>query len=62
MSGLCAGPAANQTFASGNHTVELFVDKCDGFGNSFKVITGYQSVSRFILEEVVAEPTSCARV
>ena len=60
ISGLCAGPAADQTFASGEHTVELFVDRCEGFDQEYQVITGYQSVSRFILEEVVAETSSCA--
>ena len=60
ISGLCAGPAAlDQTFASGEHTVELFVDRCEGFDEDYQVMTGYQSVSRFILEEVVAETSSC---
>ena len=62
ISGLCAGPAADQTFNSGAYTVELFVDRCDGFDEEYQVITGYQSVSRFILEEVTAETSSCARV
>ena len=62
ISGLCAGPAADRTFDSGEHTVELFVDRCDGFNEEFQVITGYRSVSRFILEEVTAETSSCARV
>lgn len=60
ISGLCAGPAAGETFASGMHTIELFVDRCDGFSEDFQVITGYQSVSRFILEEVEAETSSCS--
>ena len=59
ISGLCAGPAVDQTFSSGEHTVELFVDRCEGFDQEYQVITGYQSVSRFILEEVVAETSSC---
>ena len=62
ISGLCSGPSANQTFASGRHTVELFVDRCDGNDQDFQVITGYNSVSRFIIEEVTAEASSCARV
>ena len=62
ISGLCAGPAADRTFGSGEHTVELFVDRCDGFDEEFQVITGYRSVSRFILEEVTAESSSCTRV
>jgi len=62
LSGYCAGPGANQTFTSGDHTVALFVDRCDGFDDDYQVITGYQSVSRFILEEVVAESNSCAKL
>lgn len=62
ISGLCAGPSADQTFASGEHTVKLFVDRCNSFDEEFQVITGYQSVSRFILEEVVAEKSSCAKL
>ena len=62
ISGLCAGPMADQTFASGMHNVELFVDRCDGNDEDFQVITGYNSVSRFIIEEVTAEASSCTRV
>ena len=41
ISGLCAGPAADRTFNSGERTIELFVDRCDGFDQDFQVITGY---------------------
>jgi len=59
ISGLCGGPSPGNTFSTGNHTVELYVDRCEGSDDTYKVITGYQSVSRFILEEVEAPDSYC---
>jgi len=62
ISGLCGGPTTERTFDVGNRRVELFVGRCEGFDDSYQVITGYQSVSRFILEEVEAPDSSCDKV
>jgi len=62
ISGLCGGPTTETTFAIGNRRVELFVGRCEGMDDSYQVITGYQSVSRFILEEVEAPDSSCTKV
>jgi len=69
ISGLCGGPHPQNTvgihgntFSTGNHVVELYVDRCEGSDDSYQVITGYQSVSRFILEEVEFPDIHCTEV
>ena len=62
ISGLCGGPSPGNTFSADDHVVKLYVDRCEGSEDSYQVITGYESVSRFILEEVEAPNIDCTDI
>ena len=62
VSGICYGPDGNNVntpFIAGKHNVQLFVGPCDGTNATSPVMTGYNSLSRFILEEVPAPSSDC---
>lgn len=55
ISGICSGIAPDRTFNSGEYTVGLVAGICDGYSQTFDVLTGYNSVSRFIIEEIPSQ-------
>lgn len=60
ISGICYGPRndSDTTFTAATHNVKLLVGPCEGTNAvTYTVSTGYNSISRFIIEEI-AEPAS----
>ena len=52
VSGICQGTAPGGYLDPGVYTVGLTAGICDGYSQTYSVLTGYNSVSRFIIEEV----------
>ena len=61
ISGICYGPTgdANSRFGVGTNTVNLVVGPCPGSNDTFPVSTGYNSNSRFIIEEIAPPASHC---
>lgn len=57
VAGICRGGEAGW-LSPGEHTIGLSVGQCDGL-ESFSVLTGYNSVSRFIIEEIPDQAPDC---
>ena len=58
ISGICYGPRndTDSGFNASPHSVKLLVGPCAGTNQTFPVSTGYNSISRFIIDEI-AKPT-----
>lgn len=60
ISGICYGSGADSdTFSAGINTVKLLVGPCAGTNETFTVSTGYNSISRFIIEEIATPSSNC---
>ena len=58
VAGICRGNEGGW-LSPGEYTIGLTVGQCDDFLESFSVLTGYNSVSRFIIEEVPDQAPDC---
>ena len=52
VAGICRGTTEGNLMPSGTYTIGLTVSNCEAFVGSFDTLTGYNSVSRFIIEEL----------
>ena len=59
ISGICYGPRYDTTFTAGMHNVKLLVGPCEGTNVTHPVSTGYNSISRFIIEEIAKPASDC---
>eukprot|EP00731_Ephydatia_muelleri_P009476 Em0005g62a len=55
ISGICKGTIPGGTLDTGEYVVGLTAGICDGYSQTFDVLTGYNSVSRFIIEEMPSQ-------
>lgn len=58
IAGICRGTSA-ALLPSGTYTIGLIVRECQNFLGTFNVFTGYNSVSRFIIEEIPDQDPRC---
>lgn len=58
IAGICRGTSA-ALLPSGTYTIGLIVGECQNFLGTFNVFTGYNSVSRFIIEEIPDQDPRC---
>lgn len=61
VAGICRGVTSGQLLAPGEHEIGLMVGECEGFLESYEVLTGYNSVSRFIIEEIPDQDAACGQ-
>ena len=59
ISGICYGPSEGSQWGPGDLKVDLFVDVYPGTNSTFDVITGYNSKSTFIIEEIPPPADDC---
>ena len=60
ISGICYGPRNDSdTFTASMHNVKLLVGPCEGTNVTHTVSTGYNSISRFIIEEIAQPASDC---
>ena len=57
--GICRGLPSSPFFPVGNYTIGLVVGECANFQETYNVLTGYNSVSRFIIEEIPDQDPLC---
>lgn len=59
--GVCRGTPSSPSLPSGGYTIGLVAGECTGFFATYDVLTGYNSVSRFIVEEIPDQDPSCTQ-
>ena len=59
ITGICRGTAGEGQLEPGVHNIGLSVGECPNFVETYNVLTGYNSVSRFIIEEIPDEDPQC---
>ena len=62
ITGICRGTAGGGGLAAGTHNIGLSVGACPTFLDTYSVLTGYNSVSRFIIEEIPDEDPECQKL
>lgn len=59
IAGVCRRSVSGDTFTQGSHHFDLVASICPGFPQDSDVLTGYNSVSRFIIEELPDQKDNC---
>ena len=62
ITGICRGTTDGERLAAGMYNIGLSVGECPTFDETYSVLTGYNSVSRFIIEEIPEEDPDCQRL
>ena len=61
ITGICRGTAGGRGLAAGTHNIGLSVGGRPTFLETYSVLTGYNSVSCFIIEEILDEDPECQK-
>ncbi len=59
--GICRGTPSAPFLSPGEYTIGLVVGECTRFLETYEVLTGYNSVSRFIVEELPDQDPLCVQ-